>query len=190
MDRSTPRYLLAPPGSVPDPLRAELAGSGTLYEVDSVELLLSGADGGPTHPPGWIFLPPSTSPDVIVRLLGRLAGEPADWFPLQLVEEAGGWTALPLSTAKPQPLVQVMEAIEGVGKPAGLYSYRAMMGVVSHVRHDINNALTAALAETQLAQLDVEPGTEMETGLQTVESQLRRIRDLVADLGVVRSSNA
>lgn len=56
-----------------------------------------------------------------------------------------------------------------------------ILAFVARARHDINNPLTSALAETQLLLMDVEE-PETRTGLETIEAQLRRIRDLVARL--------
>lgn len=56
-----------------------------------------------------------------------------------------------------------------------------VLAFVARARHDINNPLTSALAETQLLLMDVEE-PETRTGLETIEAQLRRIRDLVARL--------
>lgn len=56
-----------------------------------------------------------------------------------------------------------------------------VLSFVARARHDINNPLTSALAEVQLLLLDVED-PEVRSGLDTVEEQLRRIRDLVARL--------
>jgi signal transduction histidine kinase len=56
---------------------------------------------------------------------------------------------------------------------------------VARARHDINNPLTSALAETQLLLMDVDEG-ELRESLETIQRQIRRIRDLVAELSVLR----
>jgi signal transduction histidine kinase len=61
----------------------------------------------------------------------------------------------------------------------GLLELHRVLLEISRARHDINNPLTSALAETQILLLDVPPG-EVRDGLETVQTQLRRIRDLVA----------
>ena len=61
-----------------------------------------------------------------------------------------------------------------------------MVALVARARHDLNNFLTAAMAETQLALMDVaDPG--LREGLEAVEEQLRRIRDLVKEMRAVRA---
>jgi hypothetical protein len=50
----------------------------------------------------------------------------------------------------------------------------------------VNNPLTAALAEVQLLRMDHPPGTEEGEALAVVEEQLKRIRDMVAELAAYR----
>lgn len=58
---------------------------------------------------------------------------------------------------------------------------------VSRIRHDINNPLTAVLAEAQLLLLDYGEGDEeLASSLRVIEEQARRIRDLVAHLSEIR----
>lgn len=56
---------------------------------------------------------------------------------------------------------------------------------VARARHDVNNPLTSALAETQLGLLDAPEG-EIRESLEVVQTQLRRIRDLIAATGHLR----
>lgn len=66
-----------------------------------------------------------------------------------------------------------------------LLELRTVLSEVARARHDINNPLTAALAETQLLLMDIEEG-EVREAVLVVERQLRRIRDLVARLSSIR----
>jgi len=73
-------------------------------------------------------------------------------------------------------------ALHAGGAAEGAESLLELHGVlaaISRARHDINNPLTSALAETQILLLDVPEG-ELRDGLDTIQTQLRRIRDLVA----------
>jgi len=70
------------------------------------------------------------------------------------------------------------------GEP--ILSLRTVLRIVAKSRHDINNPLTAGLAETQLLLMDVED-PEIRAPLEVIETQLRRIRDLVSDLGRIRA---
>ena len=62
---------------------------------------------------------------------------------------------------------------------------RSLLKAFSIARHDLNNPLTSALAETQLALMD-EPGGEIQEALETVQRQLRRMRDLLKELAPYR----
>lgn len=62
---------------------------------------------------------------------------------------------------------------------------RSLLKAFSIARHDLNNPLTSALAETQLALMD-EPGGELQEALETVQRQLRRMRDQLRDLSPYR----
>lgn len=56
---------------------------------------------------------------------------------------------------------------------------RILQGV-ARARHDINNPLTAALAETQLLLMDARDA-QLRESLEVIESQLRRIRDIAQE---------
>ena len=58
---------------------------------------------------------------------------------------------------------------------------------VSRVRHEVNNALGAAMAETQLLLLDADDD-EARRSLEVVLQQLRRIRDAMVSVGRVGES--
>jgi signal transduction histidine kinase len=57
---------------------------------------------------------------------------------------------------------------------------------VARTGHDVNNALTAALAEVQILLMDLEDEGELREALDIIQEQLRRIRDLVANTGHLR----
>ncbi len=154
---------------------------------------------------GWLVLPSKTSPErlgEVVSSLGRI-GDP--WALLWLeplegseVEDAGESgedegqvriRVLPISLGYPEDLDQVSRRLESTGMDSGYLSHRKVLLDLSKVRHDVNNALTSALAETQFMQMDNEPGTELAEGLALVETQLRKIRDLMVELTVLRVSS-
>jgi signal transduction histidine kinase len=183
-----PRYILAPSGSDGGRLRIQLAGLGPLIEVASLEELLGAAGGGAgTRVPGWVLLPPDLDPTILVDLTTRLALLGGDWAPLLLLEGADGLTALPLAAGLPVTLTELAGRLEaGEGGAAGL-SYRRALGLLSKVRHDINNALTVALAEAQLVLLDLDAESDMASSLRVVEGQIQRIRHLVSELSAIRA---
>jgi len=71
---------------------------------------------------------------------------------------------------------------------ASLLSLRLLVAELARVRHDLNNPLTAALAEVQLLLMDQPGDSEEAESLRVVEAQLKRIRDLVAKLSAYRAS--
>jgi signal transduction histidine kinase len=98
--------------------------------------------------------------------------------------EDGSVSALPLSVGYLQSLEDVLNATRP-DSVAPVLELGVVLRHVARARHDINNPLTSALAETQLLLMDVEEG-ELRESLETIQRQIRRIRDLVANLSVLR----
>ena len=86
-----------------------------------------------------------------------------------------GWPALPTELGR---------WVEGADD-AEVLELRHVLTRVARERHDLNNLLTSAMAETQLALMDTRQ-PEVRQGLEMVEEQLRRIRDLMAALQTLR----
>lgn len=84
----------------------------------------------------------------------------------------------------PEALVQHM--VGAVGTQVTLIDLREALIQIAKNRHDVNNPLTAALAETQILLMDADDDPETREALLTVQEQLRRIRDLVASTGHLR----
>ncbi len=84
----------------------------------------------------------------------------------------------------PEALLQHMAG--AVGAHVTLIDLREALIQIANNRHDVNNPLTAALAETQILLMDAEDESETREALLTVQEQLRRIRDLVASTGHLR----
>lgn len=84
----------------------------------------------------------------------------------------------------PEALVQHM--VGAVGAQVTLIDLREALIQIAKNRHDVNNPLTAALAETQILLMDADDDPETREALLTVQEQLRRIRDLVASTGHLR----
>jgi signal transduction histidine kinase len=64
-----------------------------------------------------------------------------------------------------------------------------ILRVVARARHDLNNPLTSGLAEVQLLLMDEHP-PEVRESLETIQEQFRRLRDMVAELTVLRVPRA
>jgi len=180
---SEPRYLLAPPGVVTPELLRRLQSFGPLLELESVADLASR-----DREPGWILVPARAGAAVVTSLLERLGGMPGAWSPLLLVDEPeGGLSVLPISPGFRTDLDEVRGRIERSDAADAMLSFRKTLPVLSRVRHDINNALTSAFAEVQLLLMDMPSDGEEAVALRTVETQLRRVRDLIAELTPIRS---
>jgi signal transduction histidine kinase len=182
LEQSLPRYLLTPPGPSSDRIREALRDLEPLTVVPSVDALLS--DSG--FEPGWLFLSPDLPFEEAASLLVELGERGGDWSPVALVEREGELRALPVSPGFTEPLDEAVERLRRSGPDAALLSFRHTLGVLSRIRHDINNPLTAALAETQLLLMDHAHGSNTGRALRTVEEQLNRIRDMVAGLRALR----
>ena len=65
--------------------------------------------------------------------------------------------------------------------------YREMVELVRRVRHDANNPITAALGHVQLLLDDTSaPEEEIRESLQIVESELRRLIEVLKRLQEIR----
>lgn len=174
-----PVYLLSP--AAPDAvLRALVPEREIVHLVHSGEL--SGREAG------LLLLPPELAPAQMVDALVRAAAAPAEasWLPV-LVErslDGGAARCLPLSLGWVTPPEELARWVGG-DRDAKVLELRHALAQVARGRHDINNPLTSAMAETQLALMDAtEP--VVRSGLETIMEQLRRIRDLVAGLRSLR----
>lgn len=182
LTRTLPIYTLAPPGTaflpgVLEPLN--LAGS-----FSSIEELFA-ANGGKREP-GWVLLPSKADAAFLLEAALRLSREPGVWTPLLIEERTEGVVVLPLQIGFEEKADRAFPRLRGEG-PTGLLSLPLLLQELSRIRHDINNPLTAALAEIQLLLMDVQRGTETEEALTVVEAQLHRIRDLTAELTALRA---
>ena len=133
--------------------------------------------------PGVLLLPVrGLDPTQLLAALLIAAAAPPDspWMPA-LVEagDDGVSRARPISLGWPVPGTELGRWAEG--EPAQLLELRYVLARVARSRHDLNNPLTSAMAETQLAQMDA-TDEQTRAGLETVAQQLRRLRDMIAAL--------
>lgn len=169
-----PLLLLAPPGS---PAGTALeAVEGVRFQV--LERWYAGVTEG--RPGGVVVLDAALSPATLLEVLVDLGASKGDWGAILVRSGEGGELhGLPLSPGVPGALDSVVVAeVRGAG-------LRSLLRAVARARHDINNPLTSALAEVQLLLMD-HPGDgtdgELRESLLLVQTQLRRIRDLVQEL--------
>lgn len=144
----------------------------------------------PGSTPGWVILSPDLPDAVVLGLLRRMGRTPGPWSPLLLLEEEvnGELRLLPLSPGMSVTVETLQGHLREEDSRASLLSLRLLVSELARIRHDVNNPLTAALAEVQLLLMDRPGDSEDAEGLRVVEAQLKRIRDLVAQLSAYRVS--
>jgi signal transduction histidine kinase len=109
-----------------------------------------------------------------------------------LWEAGAGWT-LAVADGGDPPMLRTLslglpagtETLAGylageVGGQVTLVDLREALIQIAKTRHDVNNPLTAAVAEVQILLMDSGDDLEAQEGLLVVQEQLRRIRDLLA----------
>ncbi len=187
MPDQTPRYLLAPEGVDVAPLRSWLEALGPLRVISGPEELLgmNGSEG--SADPGWVFVPAEWAVGRLHRLLAQLANQSGAWSPLLVATIGEKVSVLPVSPGYREEWSAALERIAAAGTPAALLSFRRCLEELSRIRHDINNPLTAALAETQLMLMESDLEEDRKESLEVVEAQLRRIAALVAELTALRA---
>jgi signal transduction histidine kinase len=168
-----PVYVVAPQGAIRDACMAAVGGHAEVFDPPLRAASLK------DRPPGIVLA------DVAGLDAGSLLDAASllrgpDWV-FTVLEASDPPTVHTLSLGHPSSLGEVARhAEDGRVEPVdGLLELHRVLLEISRARHDINNPLTSALAETQILLLDVPPG-EVRDGLETVQTQLRRIRDLVA----------
>ena len=140
----------------------------------------------PDLAPAVVALGPELPPAEVLRALHLFGDSEEEWTPILVLDsDPESLLGLPTSPAAPAPLADLVERYLDVEETRPVMSLPTFTRIVAKARHDINNPLTVAMAETQLLLLDVEDA-EVRSGLEAVEQQLRTIRDLVAGLPGVR----
>lgn len=158
--------------TAPDPVRCYPSGRALL-------------DDG-TVEPGLVLVGPPHGLAEAAALARGLRARGEGWVVVLAEPDPAGsaWTATPVTVGYGQPLDRVVAAALGRAE-VPLLELTPVLAHVARASHDINNPLTSALAETQLLLMDVGVG-EVREGLEAIQRQIRRIRDLVADLSALR----
>jgi len=179
---SPPALLaLAPAGSLPPEVLELLGGSGPIAVYPTAAALP--LDGDPSG--GVVLLAPELPAEELQTVIRRVASHSAPWIPLQLEGGEGGMRVRPISVGTDEPLEAVAERLAHPDGHPPILDLRHVLQAVARARHDINNPLTSALAEVQLLLMD-HSDVELRESLLTVQSQLRRIRDMVLALTRLR----
>ncbi len=169
---SKPVYVVISPGALRDACLSSLAGRAEAVEPPLRPEVLS------ARTPGLVLL--DVSGVAAAELLGAAdALRGPDWV-LAVVEGGDPPSIRTVSSGYPCDLGEVaLHADGGAEGSEALLELHGVLAEISRARHDINNPLTSALAETQILLLDA-PAGELRDSLDTIQTQLRRIRDLVA----------
>lgn len=170
---SKPAYVVAPVGALRDSCVDALGDHAEMIDPPLRAAALQ------ERAPGVVLID-ATGLGAGQLLEAAAALKGPDWL-FVVVEATEPPTVRTLSTGHASSLGDVARFVEdgSEGPFDGLLELHRVLVEISRARHDINNPLTSALAETQILLLDV-PDGEVREGLETVQTQLRRIRDLVA----------
>jgi signal transduction histidine kinase len=181
MKPTRPSYVLAPAGAAPN-LDGLFPGRALerVAEASALRFLA----------PGLLLLPiGALDGDDVVTALAIAADGPSEsgWLPVFVQAPGDGRPArlLPVSLGWPADAGELARWLDGADD-AHVFELRHVLTRVARGRHDLNNPLTSAMAEIQLALMDAHDPA-IRKGLETVEEQLRRIRDLVAGLRTLRA---
>lgn len=175
-----PIYLVSPAGPHRDAHVAELGATVDLFESPE-------AFGDPSvRPPGLILVDRvSFDAAAVLWLADRVAASVGEWT-LAVIDGDGEPYARTVSMGLPARLPEVgTKSADPENSKGVLIELRAVLREVAKARHDINNPLTAALAEVQILLMDV-TDEEIRESLEITQRQLRKMRDLLAATGHIR----
>lgn len=178
-----PIVLISPPGPLRDRILSYLPHD-SVEALDTVEAFLKRE---PELESEWgiALVGPDLPPSHRLDLLEGQRHRPEPWSVLLVREEGEELKVRSLSLGVAQRLEDVAEmAVDPEGKGPALELHWALR-VVATARHDLNNPLTAGLAEVQLLLMD-DHGPEVNESLAIIQEQFRRLRDMVADLARLR----
>lgn len=178
MDQPRPAYVVGSPGALRDRVMARLDPDGMTVVTDPATFPDEGSPGV------VLLLAEGLEGDAVLELLHRLATGNGEWTPCLVRERGGEVEVRTLSVGWREDLDAVVSFRNG--DDDRLLELRRAAERMSRSRHDINNPLTSGMAETQLLLMDVED-PEARAALGTIQTQLRRIRDLVAATKGIRS---
>lgn len=172
MSSSLPIYVLCPAGARRDAALADLPSATAL---DGAEALESLADA---EVPGLVLMDADTHEASALPALRALEG--TGWVVALLDGSPDALEVRALSLDRPRSVEDVARYAEDPdAHPGGLLVLSRVVKEIARARHDVNNPLTSAMAETQLLLMEMEDG-EAREAVEVIQTQLRRIRDLVA----------
>lgn len=184
---------LAPENPEARGLRSRLFDGAEVAVLASLDALREFLDAQAVSDSGILVLGPGLPADSCLEALSLATDSQGKW--LVLLAESDGQSLRSLSLGWPESPDRVVEQAKwplgGERSPetpaSPILELRHSLRMVARIRHDVNNPLTAAMAEVQLLLMDLEEGTEVTESIQVVQEQLRRIRDEIAELARLRT---
>lgn len=184
MSKSHMLYVVSPPGPSRDSLLAALGGEAVAFDsVDSIGalgdlspgvVLVDSAAASAGELLTFASLAAASGPGWCVALIGNGAGEPSvqtiSLGPTNSLEQAGAFARNPS------------------GHREQLLELRRVLGDAGQLRHDLNNPLTVALAQTQVLLMD-HPEDQVREPLEMIQAQLYRMRDIIVAAHHLRTPN-
>lgn len=174
-------YVVAPPGPTRQDLLAALGTDTVVFDAAEAVGDLTARE------PGVLLLDPSVSSDDVLALAVRAAAAGPQWC-VALIRDAGDGTTSAQTVSV--GLVDTLDHVAAfVSDPTAhadrLLELRRVLSDAGRLRHDVNNALTVALAETQILLLDPHED-EVREALEMIQAQLRRIGEMTTSTGHLR----
>lgn len=177
MEAPTPIHVVAPEG----PERERLARSVGAVP-GRVHATCGALDGANVGERAAVVLGSEVPLEDAWALSRRVADRELCWILLRAEEDVEGVPVVrPFSVGFPVAAEALESRASRTGGDGPLLELHEILRVLSRIRHDINNPLTAGLAETQLLLMDKPDDDQDREALETIERQFRRIQAMVRD---------
>jgi hypothetical protein len=183
-EQANARYLMSPTGHE---IPGDVGEAAAVLGADPTPLTPEQVPGSLPAGGGWLIVPPDLPEALLGRLLVAVGGRRDPWTILLMVRDGDELRVLPLSPGHADTPARTAERLAAPGLDPGYVGHRRLLRELTRFRHDVNNALTSALAETQFLRMDAPEGSELATALGMVEGQIDRIRRLNAALVALRA---
>ena len=168
-------------GTGSDPVRDEVSSGPrdpTSRWVATEDPAAAGSGGGIV-----LLLADNLSAGECLHVLERLALGFGEWTPCLVRHVMGEVTVRPVSMGWIETVDDVIRCRDG--NDERLLELRRLVTRMAHARHDINDAITSGLAETELLLMDSAESNAADA-LGAVVKQFHRIRDMVSVTTAVR----
>lgn len=184
MDGAVPLHVIAPSGRGRSRIASSLGQMNPAVH-DSVEAFRRGVGDEPCAV--VVDVDGGVDSRALLELCREVADGRREWIVLLPEDDGGGGIRFrPFSAGFSMDAGPLSSFLDGEGEEDPPLELHEVLRFVARIRHDINNPLTAGLAETQLLMMDVGDDAEMTESLETIQRQLQRIQRLVKDLTRLR----